>query len=779
MIKFKKTFVSIGLSVIMSTSFISPSFASHIAYENINEEIISSGVTYKNILKFTRQGWLNLNSIFIDLDNNNVDLKLLQSEEGLSTRETLSSMTKKEGNVVASMNADFFFMQTPSSPTGAIVRDGKMVSSPVIGENLAAFHITEDNEAFADYWDYNIYVTTDKGRKVQLGSINKYRWEYRDIMLIDRNWASHSPGATEKYWDMVEIVVKNDKVVEVRSRQPSVEIPEDGYILLSSAAKAYELFNNFEVGDIVTIHTDVTPNIENMKLAFGGGTVLVKNGQVAPFTQYVGGANPRTAIGITEDRSKLILLTVDGRHRLYKGVDGKELANILIELGSHEAIIMDGGGSTSMMARGQGEFDPKIINNLSEGVERRIVNGIAVKSSFDTESLQGIKTEIDNEKSFIGASREINIKAFDRNYNPLNVDKSRVNLSLKSGEGFFKDLSFTPTKSGKAIIEAEYMGATSEVRLDVLADLAHIEINSSTNKINNNQSLKLNLTGVNSEGYSVEINPKDVVWKDLRGLGSFKDGVYIAGNESGITKLEAKFQNYISNIDIAVGSNTSIDAISDNSNIFKDKLNKAYEVEGDKFFVHSGIQYNRHTLVDRLVRNKIGSIINNNHEMSFFTGPIDALVSDNINKEVISARSGYKQIEKGNNLILQLDNSKDGLRQTDYNQWPWLQNLVRNTNKDNIFVVMSKPIFGNGGFSDDLEADLLMDTFTQAHEKGKRVFVLYEGEDITVDVINGVRYISTGKYSINDVRYPSEAFRYIEFNINDKEVTYQIKSLFE
>ncbi|HZX21204.1 MAG TPA: phosphodiester glycosidase family protein, partial [Clostridia bacterium] len=604
--RFRKVVIPMVLSVVVITLSTITGFANQIVYEKIEDEIVSDGVTYKNVLRFTKDGWLNMDVVYFDLNNKNTALKLLQSAEGLSTRDTLSSMTEKEDDVVVSMNADFFFMQTPSSPTGAMIRDGEMVSSPVIGEELATFYIDNFNQASVGYWDYDIYVTTDRGNKIQLGSINKYLWEYRNIMLIDRNWGTHSPGATEKYWDMVEVAVENDEVVEVRSGQPAVEIPENGYILLASAAKAYELYDNLQVGDIVTVHTDITPGIDNIKLAFGGGTILVKDGQVAPFTQDVSGAHPRTAIGITQDRSGLIFVTIDGRHTSYKGVDGGRLAEILIELGSYEAIMMDGGGSTVMMKRGQGEFEPKIINHPSDGIERKIINSVAIVSTSYSDSLKGIKVKTDSERNFVGVPCKIDVKAFDKNYNPLTVNYSRVNLWLESGEGKFSGMNFIPTKSGKVIIGAEYSGIISEVTLDVL--------------------------------------PSD----DSQG-----------GTE--------------------------------------DSLNKPYEIEGEKLFIHSGIGFKNCTLLDRIVTNRIGSLINNNYDLSLFTGNVDSRLGDSIKKQMISAGPGHSSIEQGDSLIIQLDNSKDGIRQTDFEQWPWLQKLVNTTDKKNIFVVMSKPIFGNGG----------------------------------------------------------------------------------
>jgi hypothetical protein len=67
-------------------------------------------------------------------------------------------------------------------------------------------------------------------------------------------------------------------------------------------------------------------------------------------------ANPRTAIGYTQDKRYLILLTVDGRQPGYSdGSTDFDTAQWLIRLGAYDAINLDGGGSTTMViADGRG-----------------------------------------------------------------------------------------------------------------------------------------------------------------------------------------------------------------------------------------------------------------------------------------------------------------------------------------------------------------------------------------------------------------------------------------
>lgn len=94
-------------------------------------------------------------------------------------------------------------------------------------------------------------------------------------------------------------------------------------------------------------------------------------------------------------------------------------------------------------------------------------------------------------------------------------------------------------------------------------------------------------------------------------------------------------------------------------------------------------------------------------------------------------------------------------------------------------TIPSKELSGGKTSKTISEANLLMDTLTELSRKGKYVFVLYEAQDISIDIINGVRYISTGTYSSDITKDPLKIFRYIEFNISEEETTYQVKSLFE
>lgn len=923
----------IVITALLLLSFTTSTFASGAFYEKVESEKLSRGVIQKHIQRFTQNGWLNANVLYIDLTDETSKLDILQSSNGLSSKETLSSMAKKNQNVVGAINSDFFYFSNPDSPMGMMIKDGKMISSPGLVNNFATLYVTDQNTGFANYLTSTMKIITDKGKEVQIQAINKITWEYRMTTLIDRNWGTHSPGADEARPDHVEVVVVDNKVVEVRKGQAPVEIPESGYIIYATGVRANDLLQNLQVGDLLDLKVSMNPDIESIELAIGGGTLLVSNGQaVTNFTQDVSGNHPRTAVGITKDRRQLILVTVDGRHTSYKGLDGKGMANLMIELGSHEAIMMDGGGSTGMVTRGLGEFGTKLATTPSDGSERRIVNSLAIVTTAETGNVNGLKAELENNNVFINTPKKITAKGYDSNFNPVAVDSTKLTYKLLKGSGSFEGNNFIPTAMGEAIVEVEYLGAKTEVKLNVLDTPAYMEITPGAIQLAQGRTANLSVVGVSALGYRVTIAADAIQWTDTKGLGTVSKGVYTAGNTTGESTLQAKLGNTTVSIPVSIGTQDKVvdffetlnmtfsgypegvtGGISlvgkgrNNSNavkldydftssdqtraaymnygnsglalpgtpskigvwvfaegpstqwirgtvtdskggqhvidfkkgvdwkgwkyleatvpsgitaptklsriyvaepdsgqkvkgslIFddlqvsfagkansttttkeiKDPLYRAYEKQGKTIMAHSGLQVAKETLQDRLVINNLVEKANRQQTQILFTGAADKKATSKITNTMTTAGGGHAKQEIDDLLIIKMDNSKNGFRATNFNQWPWFKDLIEKNQKSNVIILLPKPIRGENGFTDALEADLFEEILAQQAESGKNIFVLHGGKELKVEPKNGVRYITTGTYQSNSSKMPSEANQYIEFNLNGTDLTYQIKSLF-
>jgi hypothetical protein len=84
---------------------------------------------------------------------------------------------------------------------------------------------------------------------------------------------------------------------------------------------------------------------------------------------------PRTAVGLSKDRRKLMVAVVDGRNG-YRGMSCAEMGALMVELGAERAFGLDGGGSSTFWMSG-----PGVLNHPSDGSERVVGPHLAIYAS--------------------------------------------------------------------------------------------------------------------------------------------------------------------------------------------------------------------------------------------------------------------------------------------------------------------------------------------------------------------------------------------------------------
>lgn len=99
--------------------------------------------------------------------------------------------------------------------------------------------------------------------------------------------------------------------------------------------------------------------------------VLVRNGQMARFSNDAGGLNPRSAIGQRADGA-VLLLVIDGRQAHSLGASYRDVAEILLEHGAVNAANLDGGTSSAMIWQGE------VITKISPPGARRLPTAFVV-----------------------------------------------------------------------------------------------------------------------------------------------------------------------------------------------------------------------------------------------------------------------------------------------------------------------------------------------------------------------------------------------------------------
>jgi exopolysaccharide biosynthesis protein len=92
------------------------------------------------------------------------------------------------------------------------------------------------------------------------------------------------------------------------------------------------------------------------------------------FPRFSAGRHPRSAIALSADSSRLLLVVVDGRRPWSVGMSLAELGDALLSLGASEGMNLDGGGSSVLW------LDGAVVNYPSDPAgERAVGNALVVR----------------------------------------------------------------------------------------------------------------------------------------------------------------------------------------------------------------------------------------------------------------------------------------------------------------------------------------------------------------------------------------------------------------
>lgn len=270
-------------------------------------------------------------------------------------RRTVASFLKMYDGI-AGVNGSFFFAD--GTPVGTLIINKQIVSSPLFNRTSLIFY--ENGTAAIDSVRMTGYLKLKDGEKLAISGINQPMNGGIIVYTPDYQKTGYSGSS-------VNISVVDGKAEQVSYGE--IAIPKNGFVVSAAGASAKSLTKNIRPGDAVEWFFMTRPAMKGMKHIVAGGPRLVHSGKPCVtskeenFRSDVARSRAnRTAAGIKKT-GDLILLTVEKATL-------NELARLMIELGAYDAMNLDGGGSSGMVAAGKTLF----------GGSRPVSNAIIVKN---------------------------------------------------------------------------------------------------------------------------------------------------------------------------------------------------------------------------------------------------------------------------------------------------------------------------------------------------------------------------------------------------------------
>ncbi|MHA5050633.1 phosphodiester glycosidase family protein [Streptomyces sp. SD15] len=367
---------------------------------------VAPGITYTEFDIPAAQGVAHAHVLSVDLRNPHVQVDLLHPG-AVASRATVSRLADSRG-AVAGVNGDFFNITETQHPgveaTGATV--GPAIAS---GHTLKAavpngqrfgpalppgtttkdvFGVGLDRRARLDSLALDGAVRSPEGRW-PLGGLNQYALPQGSIGAFTSDWGSVSrvratcgtdaDRAAPCSADTYEVTVRGGRVASVANTPGSGPIVPGTTVLVGREAGAQQL-RKLAPGEPVRVRHRLISTATRIRYRFAvGGYPVLTDGQPLPGLNNTTAA-VRTAVGVSGDGRRMLLLGLDGAPAYRSGLTIAEVAEIMRRLGSVDAFSLDGGGSTTLVARKPGANAVSVLNHPSGGAERPVPNGIGVFS---------------------------------------------------------------------------------------------------------------------------------------------------------------------------------------------------------------------------------------------------------------------------------------------------------------------------------------------------------------------------------------------------------------
>ncbi len=353
---------------------------------------VSPGVVAREI----QDGQVSGTVLEVDLERARVGV--LRPPSGVA-RARVSDMVNGAG-AVAGVNGDFFDISERAhpgvpptfAPDGPEVADGRPVRAavpdgqrfgPDAPPGTSGTVIGVDRRGVGRVARLALSGTVRTGaRTIRLRGLNQFALPVGGVGLYTPAWG---PASRARAFcgndlarnapctlDTAAVLVRDGKVAG--TADPGGQLPSGTSLLLGREAGAAEL-RTFRPGQKVRISSALSGSVRFRDAL--GGLPLLRGGEPLPGLD-ARFRSPRTAVGLAPDGRRMYVVVLDGRRETGSGETAAGLAAMMLRLGARDAVLLDGGGSSTLAVRMPGKPTATVRNTPSDGHERAVPNGLAI-----------------------------------------------------------------------------------------------------------------------------------------------------------------------------------------------------------------------------------------------------------------------------------------------------------------------------------------------------------------------------------------------------------------
>ncbi|QNK56749.1 phosphodiester glycosidase family protein [Paenibacillus sp. PAMC21692] len=500
------------------------------------------GVEYNWYDMKVDRGLEKIHFVEFDPKNEHLELQAGTSNGHVMGFRSLTNMAKDvdaPGNrVIAGVNGDFYTVSN-GIPLGLFITDGKILNTPSSSTHYA-FGLTSDGTSVYGQPPTLTKTVTIEGATHGITHINRLR-DNNQLVLFTPEFNTSTQSDSNGDEVVLEVLsgeVKSGetmqlKVTAVHNGKGNTPIP-NGHIVLSASGTARAALAGLEVNDEITAQFQFNSPWNDVVVAIGGNTMVLRDGVVQTGDTAV---HPRSAIGTKADGS-IVLFEIDGRQPGFsEGVTTGEVGQILKDMGVVNAMNLDGGGSATLAARMPGDSAVRMVNSGSDGGERNNANGLLLVSKAPETGMAAKLAVTPNfDRVLVNSKLAYQAKAVDVNGHPAPLGEEVAWSAANSAIGSFAEHVFQASDTaGTTTIAVNGDTLTGSATVEVVDSLTELKFPTEERSVNPGQTITIPATAL-LDGKVIKADADQLNWSLEGPIGTINEqGIFVAASTNNVS----------------------------------------------------------------------------------------------------------------------------------------------------------------------------------------------------------------------------------------------------